>query len=223
MSELLIRRPLLVKAGSDPIDNYVTSGLVLWLDGIKNTRSGHNASSTKWEDLSGNGYDCTYNASSTVDALYCVPNAGLTLAKNLTIPSTCTIEIVLKSIPNSSVNQMVAAQGDNQRTVWINKSGNVVFGASTAKVFAYADLPAEVNTVVNSGYLNGAAYTVGSSSASWNTAYKSRLFAYSSNTTNKTTSRIYAIRVYDRELSASEILQNYNADKVRFNSGVVSS
>ena len=45
---------------------YITDGLVLNLDGILNTRNGHDSSSTIWEDLSGNDidfnlYDVTIN------------------------------------------------------------------------------------------------------------------------------------------------------------------
>ena len=39
--------------------SYIKDGLVLWLDGIQNSRSGHNSALTKWEDLSGNKYDFT--------------------------------------------------------------------------------------------------------------------------------------------------------------------
>lgn len=37
--------------------NYINDGLVLWLDGEYNTRSGHVTNLTTWEDLSGNNYD----------------------------------------------------------------------------------------------------------------------------------------------------------------------
>lgn len=38
---------------------YVQDGLQLWLDGLMNSRSGHNANAKKWEDLSPNHYDFT--------------------------------------------------------------------------------------------------------------------------------------------------------------------
>lgn len=38
-------------------EGYITENIQLWLDGIENTRSGHNDDSLVWEDLSGNGYD----------------------------------------------------------------------------------------------------------------------------------------------------------------------
>lgn len=37
--------------------NYITNGLILWYDGINNTRNGNNPNSTIWEDLSGNNND----------------------------------------------------------------------------------------------------------------------------------------------------------------------
>ena len=39
------------------IDGYVTDGLILWYDGIQNTRAGNNPNATVWEDLSGNNND----------------------------------------------------------------------------------------------------------------------------------------------------------------------
>ena len=38
-------------------NGYINSGLILYLDGIDNTRSGHSATTTVWEDLSGNNND----------------------------------------------------------------------------------------------------------------------------------------------------------------------
>ena len=61
--------------------HYIEDGLILRLDAIDNTRDGHNASSTVWEDLSGNGLDfdltdvtvndttMTFNGTSSVGTL----------------------------------------------------------------------------------------------------------------------------------------------------------
>lgn len=38
----------------------VQDGLLLWMDGIKNTRLGHSTTPTAWEDLSGNNIDGVY-------------------------------------------------------------------------------------------------------------------------------------------------------------------
>lgn len=40
-----------------PKPSYVMDGLQLWLDGIQNTRDGHDSKTRIWEDISGNGYD----------------------------------------------------------------------------------------------------------------------------------------------------------------------
>lgn len=54
---------------TDTFTVTVTTSLILndilTLDGIKNTRSGHSASTTTWEDLSGNGKDFTLNGGTT--------------------------------------------------------------------------------------------------------------------------------------------------------------
>ena len=43
------------------VESYIQSNLVLQLDAINNTRSGYSATTTVWEDLSGNGNDFNLN------------------------------------------------------------------------------------------------------------------------------------------------------------------
>lgn len=38
---------------------YIQDGLQLWLDGIQNSRNGHDSAAKKWEDLSSNHFDFT--------------------------------------------------------------------------------------------------------------------------------------------------------------------
>ena len=48
-----------IRLSENNILDYVSNGLVLLLDGVKNTRNGHSTSTSVWEDLSGNNNDLT--------------------------------------------------------------------------------------------------------------------------------------------------------------------
>ena len=43
------------------LSDYVTNGLLVWYDGINNTRAGNNPNATSWEDLSGNNNDAIFS------------------------------------------------------------------------------------------------------------------------------------------------------------------
>lgn len=76
---------------------------ILTLDGIQNTRSGHNASATTWEDLSGNENDFSQHSGasaviwSTDHAVFDATRRTLSLSKNIVsgISSAFTVELVL--------------------------------------------------------------------------------------------------------------------------------
>jgi hypothetical protein len=218
MGELLRRRELILRAAAAPgINDYVHDSMLLWLDGVENTRNGHDASATKWEDLSGNARDYTYHASSVIADKYCQPNGGMTTSVNLEITEGCTIEVVVR-IQANGVSQMITAQGGQSRfTTWVGSGGNFVFGAGGAS--KYCVPPKAINTFNSSHYVNGAPAEFTASSGSWSNVYRTRLFAYSSNTNRPCVSDIYALRVYSRELTAAEVRHNFEIDKLRFGSG----
>ena len=96
-----------------------TDGLVLHLDGIYNTRNGHNANSNVWEDLSGNNYDFSYhflaNNSLWTDKSYSL-NGGYnrTLVCNTAIMSgftQATIEVRYKT--NTTQNTWIFQNRSN--------------------------------------------------------------------------------------------------------------
>lgn len=94
--------------------------LLLWLDGINNTRSGHNASSTRWEDLSGNNNDFTRYANTiTWDDNSFVGNGtnSATMSRNKAIlqnKTKFTVEIC--------VNQKTLSGGGYSAYSWIFQS-----------------------------------------------------------------------------------------------------
>lgn len=72
MGELLMRRRemILPGGGAEPLTPYATD--IFTLDGIMNTRSGHDSSSTGWEDLSGNNRDFVRGSGTTVWEANCL-------------------------------------------------------------------------------------------------------------------------------------------------------
>lgn len=89
---------------------------VLTLDGIKNTRAGHNAASAKWEDLSGNNYDFSASTGTPTWAANCLSmETNFALYRNVDLQgnkTAITIEII--------------AQNTGDGT---HKNGNSVLGA----------------------------------------------------------------------------------------------
>ena len=92
--------------------DYVQDGLVLLLDGIRNTRSGHSTSTNVWEDLSGNNYDYTLNDIKINDNniyfkgtanSYALRKENLSEIFGNTLYDDRTIEIVVKDTSDSHI------------------------------------------------------------------------------------------------------------------------
>jgi hypothetical protein len=100
--------------------SYVTDGLQLWLDGEQNTRSGHNASATNWEDLSGNEMDYSHSNGvvinsnntfydGTTSSQLITPQKGIDLFGTYSTP--CTLEIALYVEGDSVVSEFINCGG----------------------------------------------------------------------------------------------------------------
>lgn len=229
MGELMLRRRNMGgKAESeDPgVDGYVQDGIIFWLDGIKNTRSGHNASATAWEDLSGNGHDYTYRTNSVIAAKYCIPNGRM--ASTIDAPSistSYTIEVVT-DIWNSSTGQFILARGNNYGTIFVSATVPILFfhasnNANGAHGFAIQS-GRTTYTAQNSThyFINGSATTRMDNKTSWSaTNLKKYLFYYNTSYPYSYVSPVYAIRIYNRTLTEAEIAQNYAQDVLRFGGG----
>ena len=66
------------------------------------------------------------------------------------------------------------------------------------------------------GYKDGALYTSGNLTAANNITNTDNFYLGSSSTSSSFLGNFYAVQFYNRALTASEILQNYNASKSRF-------
>lgn len=118
------RRRALMMAGAE--DDLILNDL-LTLDGIKNTRAGHDANATTWQDLSGNNYDTVKVASAnnpvwqSNHAVFDATNRGQFIEHDFFGGRTkATVELVIQITGNGSryIN------GFNQGFIFSNRSGD---------------------------------------------------------------------------------------------------
>lgn len=223
MGDILRRRGQMAVASSPTptIDDYVQNGIVFWLDGIENTRDGHNASSATWHDLTGNR-DVTYNVDAEIADKYCIPNGKATIGSRPALNSSCTIEIVCEFISNGTSQIVLPWNGNNYGTVWFGSGGGVYFSAGknngTKGIAPLTGINTYAARGLNSMSANGEEAEIVSASASW-AASQYTLFYYNTTYKNPCVSKIYAIRIYDRLLTDAEIAHNAAVDAARFKGG----
>ena len=209
----------------------VTDGLVLYLDAAN--QSSYVSGSTSWNDISRGGNNGTLNNGPTFNSA----NGGSIvfdgtndyINTNYQIPSTSTIEIVIN--PNSNNISTVAGFLDgwssgNVTGILMRRNGanlsSIIIGNGTTTTTLNLSTPDNSYsfiTIVNSGsgyilYLNGALQSSGS--FIYLPANNLRVGARLSNSTSYWMGMISTLKIYNRVLSANEVLQNYNATKTRF-------
>jgi hypothetical protein len=219
--------------------NIVTNGLVLFLD-ANNTNS-YPGSGTSWYDLSGNGNTGTLTNGPTfssasggsisfdgTDDYVAITNLFLNTITNITLQGWVYISSTSLKGPfvkvGGGVNGYAIGVGGND----FDTSGNQIIGLyagvrwiltgnnyGTGWKFFTLTLS---TTSVPTFYLNGAligSYTGTNPLTPTSGAYVGR------NVGDELTVRAFAgniatTQIYNRELTATEILQNYNATKTRF-------
>ena len=208
---------LIVPSGAT---SYVSDGLMIHLDGIDNTGSGHSSSATTWADLSGNGHDATVGDSyRVVNDKYVQITRTLELAQALTYANVKHIEMIIK-LDGTSSTQCVAPW-TNDNAVYI-KSAKLQYSSSASKGITLSTdicaLSFSTTAGLTTAYLDGTEPTLDSSTTgTWgSTAFGTRLFGYNSETAYVMAGRIYSVRMYNRVLSPVEIIDNWLIDKKRF-------
>jgi hypothetical protein len=217
--------------------DIVQDGLVLCLDAAD--KKSYSGSGTTWTDRSGNGYDGTLTNGPTFDSA----NGGsidfdgdddrvecgtVTMADN-----NFSLEIVFEwdDIDTSSIGFLI---GGNLEELEIHTGGGA--GTNGLRFIPY-DYPnnsvIDATNIITSG-INHVVFTAQNSS--YSKAYKNgELFSTSSTTSSITLNtsqtvkigsrtnnsyyfdgKIHLARIYNKALTAAEVLQNYNATKSRF-------
>lgn len=205
------------------IDNYVKDSLMIQLDGIKNTRSGHNANAVEWEDLVGPyGFTKTDKFSFSDN---CILVTGQIESKyGVIVPDEYTLEIIYQYSGNANygigMEQFSPIFRGRRDTVswWArqtpdNGDSTRLYYGSKLTVNILHSITITQNANGGKCYYNGILKKSNSDVFSYNGYQKIRNYIGSEVMTGK----IYTIRLHKRALTDKEIMQNYEIDKIRFN------
>ena len=209
--------------------DYISDGLIMYLDGIYNTRSGHDTTASVWEDLIGN-YDLTVSnySSYTWEDNHFIGlgnggylNTGKTWKYFHSLNNDMTIEIVTfidcdKTSP--SYRGLAGWHGGSDGTHFQNdQGGSRMQTLGLLPVTEADDQIATVSYTRNNGsFLNGVWRT---NSTHLNLGINSNYTAVFGNSIQYSrgwNDSIYCIRMYNRSLTPEEIAYNHNIDVERF-------
>ena len=217
--------------GLDHSPLIVTDGLVVYLD-AGNTRSYTGSGNTAY-DLSGSGNTSaltngpTFNSSNL--GAFVLDGSNDYILVNLQaniLSKTAYTKIAYIYISNfSTSNNIISGGFSGQHAFWMfgtnklnaghNGAWNTVVGATSLSLNTWYF--AAVTYSDSTGwklYLNGREDGTSATTTTFNGNQEIVIGAYSSG--NNFTGRIASVQVYNRVLSASEIVQNYNATKRRY-------
>jgi len=210
----------------------VTNGLSLYLDAANS--SSYPGSGTTWTDISGNNRNGaltngpTFNSSNGGSIVFDGTNDFVSVASDANILSTTaytkTVWFYVTSF--STDNNLISAGSSGQHALWLftsnklnaghNGNWNTVVSTTTLVLNRWYFGSVTFNNT--SGwvlYLNGVQEATSVSTTTFTGTGTISIGSYQ-NLGNYFTGRIATATVYNRVLSSSEILQNYNATKSRF-------
>ncbi len=217
-----IRRRLMLQVGkSDPYDNmgYIKAGKIFHLDGI-------NKGDTEgaWTDLVGGIVYTNYNVTAIENGWSFPGTNGVYLGKSGTqfSPSANrTIEVCFYNKVESTLFLFVdGSSTTNNICLIIDKTYKALFlqNQQTYNFFPTKDNPHCVSLNLDKGLYDGSEVQK-STSTYWGSSDYSYI-GRRNRTGNPYNGYIYSIRIYDRRLSAAEMLHNQQVDNERFNLGL---
>lgn len=225
---------------------YVKDGLVLWLDGIKNTRQGHSSTPPAWENLSGNNIDGIFVNNVTYEQNGFVINkqSGVSYIDvdsqlvKLSNSINFSFEILLKVQAQAvnGVNYVLGFQSAQStiNEVWTTSPESTYDDGICIRIFSTrfptnyssyilsTSTPFSITVTYDSStemlhyYINAQQVFSGKRYFADN-KYGFRLG--DNNHGDKGTIKFFGCRYYDRTLTAEEIENNFNIDKKRFRIG----
>ena len=200
--------------------DYVNNGMILLLDGIKNTRNGHSTSTSIWEDLSGNNNDLTLeNVTINSNNMYFNGNdSKMYSEKALDVVS---VEIVLE-LEEKNGYVYIASFGSNSKSMAWSPVEDKGFSLGHMKKRYFVENLYRKNSISvqynpDLMYLNSEKLTNNLASESWGSPSSYPIaFGFYGNNNYRLKGKIYSIRIYNRALTQDEINHNYIVDKARF-------
>lgn len=214
------------------IASYVQNGLVLQYDGINNIKEGHSYTATAWKDLSGNNNDgvlsnVNFDTTSgwTTNSLQLDGINDSARTASFASLTNLTFELVmLRSTANTiswtKGNDSLIIYPDGHTYVKSNSGTNTNGATFTLANDTIYTLTVVYNIATQKSlyYRNGIlvqTFDLPTSSATFAFANGQNLFANWADTA-VSKGRIYSTRMYNRAITAAEIVQNYALDRARF-------
>jgi len=192
--------------------NIVQNGLVLSLD-AGSTRS-YPGSGTTWSDLSGNGFDFTLDSSGishNSDGYFTLSDGGAAFNDEITQAETCTLVFWLKTTDAQSL--FWATNSGNGSYLGAYRVGNKFYNSGT-----YGSPTFDTNTVNRANIYDfirtNEWIMMEFKSVNMSAATSHHFNQYTGYTFGN--GAVAAISMYNRNLTAAESTQNYNAFKNRF-------
>lgn len=227
MAKAYLGMQLVYQSGSGPTpQNYVTDGLVFRVDGIAS------ASGVVKDLVSGETFDVNIPASVSFADGAIVFNGGCLYRTSGALGSNADYTIEICFSPDNLSNHMnLFSVGENSSSTYLpmvlvsQNSGVITYVGRRGGAFAPSLVGGgkytismnasrgiqngvSLNTATTNYYTNTANYTV-IGARRYNNAFSAPFYG-----------KIYAIRVYSRQLAEAEMLNNQTVDNVRFNLGL---
>ena len=221
--DVMERRREMIPLSGGGTPGYVQNGLFFWLDGIDNTRNGHDASASSWENLVGSESIALTNATIMQDSVqFSTSSLGVgSISKTLT---TYTVEITLNISSTSNDWLGVGLFGSNTYRVMLPYRWNIYYAYyKNGSQLALQSLPSSqlislslmVDGTTERLYQDGTLLASGNVGVGSQTIDQLRLNTMDGST-GKGSVSIYSVRLYDRALTGDEVAQNHSYDKSRF-------
>ena len=219
--------------GVEQKPQYIQEGLLIRYDGIDNTGNGHSSSTTTWRDLSGNNKNIA-SLKGNIGENY-VEFTG-TQANDIPIQGdfdSMTIEVTVSNLVQTAT-VLFAIGGSQERLMYSHlpySDGNIYFDSAQVSSSDYQrlnkaldfDRNAKHTITYRKSTTLGAAIFVDGQLWAENTGLTRRVGTITKGKlcsdwagTCYWSGRMYSFRIYDRDLSNEEILENYQIDKERF-------
>lgn len=223
--------------------DYIQDGLVAMWDGIENAGWGvHDPNATVWKDFTGNGYDMTINAGSTIGYDYIAHAtkwvAGIGKSKSIPFTACEAVFLIRQGVLSTACVGLSSGRGnytyivaDGAARIGIGQRGyntNNYAGFDVPEIFVGARCSVSVNYSfgkyfgAKEAYLNSAPVTIAFgdvypyNNAGVAFAVGGRYQGSLDPSSIQTGAYVCNIRLYSRALTAEEIAYNYNIDKQRF-------
>jgi hypothetical protein len=208
----------------------VTNGLVLSLDAAD--RNSYPGSGTTWRDMSGNNNNgvisgtAIFNSGNGGSLVFDTSNYVIVNNNANILTKTAYTKCCWLHISNFGWNNnLISGDNNSQHAFWLFASPYLQSGHNGSYSLVVSTTSLSLNTwyfgavtfSTSSGwvlYVNGVSESTNASTTTYTGNDNVQVAAY--NAGNFLNGRIACASVYNRALSAAEILQNYNATKSRF-------